>query len=800
MGENMGKNNTPDQNQSTQITLDKVNLTKSKQEGFEALKTKENPTGKDDSMKNNGQTQDSQTQGVSDSAPLIESGFKNVDDLLKSRIPTSWDLSAAAKDDSLLACLEIICSMLGRPTSGTALTSGLPLENNRLTPDKAVRAAARAHLSAKMVKKSLPDIMRFTLPAILILEGNKACVLVDRDEIRDTYEVIFPETGKGSVVLGEEDLKTFYSGTVIFLKQMYRYDQRSIDIAIDKPQEWFWGTLRKSWRIYVQVALSAILVNIFAIASPLFTMNVYDRVVPNAAKETLWVLSIGIFIIFGFDFLLKTLRVYFVDTAGKKADILLASRIFEQIMMMRLSSRPLSSGGFANEVREFETLREFFSSVSLVALIDLPFVILFIYVIYLVGGPVAYIPLIAAPIIIMGAVIFQRPLNQWVRRTFREAAQKHALLVEAISGLETIKSFGAEGRMQRNWERFVTQSAHSSKALKFFAALALNFSGLIQQVAYILMIIVGVYLIAEGQMTTGGLIACSILSSRALAPLSQMISLLTRYDQSMTALAALDKIVQLPTERPVGMSFLHRPIIKGNVEFQNVVFSYPGQSDKALDNFSINVEAGEKIGILGRIGSGKSTVEKLILGLYQPQSGAVKVDGTDIQQIDPADLRKHIGYVPQDIYLFFGSVRDNITFGSVDVDEELFNNAIHVSGVYDFVRHHPHGFDMQVGEGGSMLSGGQRQAIALARALIRNPSIFIFDEPTAQIDHASEARLVTRLGQYLKDKTFILITHRMPLLALVDRLVVLDGGKILADGPKEKVIELLSTSQIRTAK
>jgi len=732
-------------------------------------------------------------------SPLIEKEV-DVEGLMKSHIPTSWDLSGAAKDDSLLACLEIVCSMLGRPTSGSALISGLPLENNRLTPENAVRAAARAHLSARLVKKKLTDILAFTLPAILLLEGNKACILVDRDEVMNTYQVIFPETGKGSVLLTEEDLKTFYSGVAIFLKQMYRYDQRSIDIAIDKPEQWFWGTLRKSWRIYAQVAVSAILVNIFAIASPLFTMNVYDRVVPNAAKETLWVLAIGIFIIFGFDFLLKTLRVYFVDTAGKKADILLASRIFEQIMMMQLSSRPFSSGGFANEVREFETLREFFSSVTLVTLIDLPFVFLFIYIIYLVGGELAYIPLLSAPLIILGAVIFQKPLNEWVRRTFREAAQKHALLVEAISGLETIKSFGAEGRMQRNWERFVAQSANSSKTLKFFAALAVNFSGLIQQVAYILMIILGVYLISSGELTTGGLIACSILSSRALAPLSQMISLLTRFDQSMTALAALNKIIQMPTERPVGMNFLHRPHIKGEIEFHNVVFSYPGQSDKALDTMSLKIGAGEKVGVLGRIGSGKTTMEKLILGLYHPQSGSVKVDGTDIQQIDPADLRRHIGYVPQDIYLFFGSVRDNITLGSHDFDEESFMNAAVVSGVIDFVRQHPHGFDMQVGEGGTMLSGGQRQSIAIARALIRNPAIFIFDEPTAQIDHASEAKLIVRLGEYLKDKTFVLITHRMPLLSIVNRLLVMDSGKLIADGPKEKIIELLASSQIRSAK
>jgi ATP-binding cassette subfamily C protein LapB len=738
-------------------------------------------------------------QATSASSLARTAGQKPSKSLPKDKMMISWNLSSASKDDPLLSCLEIVCSILGKPTSGASLVSGLPLEKNRLTPENFVRAAARAYLSAKLVKKKLSDISKFTLPAVLLLEGEKACVLVDLDEALETYQVIFPDTGKGSTSLTADDLKTLYNGVVAFLKPMYRYDERSIDLAIDKPQQWFWGTLKKSWNIYIQVAISAVLVNLFAIASPLFTMNVYDRVVPNNAKQTLWVLAIGIFIVFCFDFLLRTLRVYFVDTAGKKADILLASRLFEQIMTMQLSSRPLSSGGFASEVREFETLREFFSSVTLVALIDLPFVFLFIYIIYLVGGPVAYVPLIAAPVIIIGALIFQRPLNAWVRKTFREGAQKHGLLVEAIAGLETIKSFGAEGRIQRNWERFVAESANSSKALKFFAALALNFSSLIQQLSYIFLIIVGVYLIGEGQMTMGGLIAASILSSRALAPLTQMISLLTRFDQSMTALAALDKIIHLPTERPIGKTFLHRPLLKGNIEFKNVDFSYADQSTKALDNFSIKVSAGEKIGILGRIGSGKSTAEKLILGLYSPQSGTIKLDGTDLQQIDPADLRKNIGYVPQDIYLFFGSIRENITFGSYDIDEDLFMKAAHISGVYDFVRSHPHGFDMQVGEGGNMLSGGQRQSIAIARALIRDPSIFLLDEPTAQIDHASEANLILRLEEYLKNRTLLLVTHRMPLLKLVDRLIIVDSGKIIADGPKEKIIELLTSSQIRTA-
>lgn len=719
---------------------------------------------------------------------------------LKSLKAPEWNYDQIHSDDPLLSCLETIAGILGNPTSSTALKAGLPLEKGYLTPSLFVRAADRIGLSARLIHKKLEQITPYTLPCVLLLEGDKACLLVGIDYENQSYEVVFPETGRGLVQLAKEDLKNFYSGNAFFVKKQYRYDQRSADLVVDKPRSWFWGTLKKSSAIYFQVALAAIFINLFAIASPLFTMNVYDRVVPNSAIETLWVLSIGILLVFIFEFILKMLRVYFVDTAGKKADILLASRLFETIMTMRLASRPKSSGAFANEVREFESLREFFSSATLVAFIDLPFVLMFLLTIYLLGGLLAIVPIVAIPIIIGGAYLFHAPLTDWVRRTFREGAQKHALLVEAINGLETIKSFAAEGRMQKNWERFVSQSADSSKALKFFAALAMNYSGLIQQSAYICVIILGVHLIAAGDITMGALIACSILTSRALAPLAQMVSLMTKFNQSMTALKVLDEIMKLPSERPKGKNFINRPLLKGKVEFKNVSFSYPDRDDKALIDINLKINAGDRIAFLGRIGSGKSTIERLALGLYEPTEGSVLYDNLDMRQIDPSDLRENIGYVPQDIYLFFGTLRENITFGSLDIDEERFLRAAEISGVMDFVSRHPAGFDMPISEGGSNLSGGQRQAIAVARALVRNPSIFLMDEPTSMMDHASEAGLTTRLGRFLQNKTFILITHRVPLLKIVNRLVVMDGGRIVADGPKDQIMTMLSKSQIRTAR
>ncbi len=710
--------------------------------------------------------------------------------------PTDWQ-GGAKSDDSLLGALEILAGLLGRSMSAAAFKAGLPLINNKLTPDLFVRAADRAGIAAQIVRKKLGDISPLTLPCVLVLEGNKACLLVEKED--EKLKVIFPEVGRGASELSVADLDKLYGGFAIFAQPQYRYDQRSVDLDVERPTAWFWGTLFRFWPIYSQVAMSAVLVNIFAIVSPLFVMTVYDRVVPNSATDTLWILAIGVLIVFGFDFLLKMLRVYFVDVAGKNADIILASRIYEQVLSIQMASKPSSSGGFANQLREFETVREFVSSATLVALVDLPFVFLFVGVIAFIGGKIAYIPLLSIPIVIIATLIFQGPLSAWVRRAFREGAQKHALLVESIHGLETIKSFGAESRMQRSWETFVNQSAESGKSLRLVSSLALNFSGFVQQASYIAVIIFGVYLIIGGELTMGGLIACSILSARAMAPLAQVVNLLTRLNQTRTALEALDKILKLPVERSKNLNYLNRPILKGDIEFKDAKFAYPSQKTPALKDFSLTLKAGEKVGLVGRIGSGKSTVEKLILNLYQAQEGTLKIDGTDIRQIDPADLRKNIGYMPQDIFLFFGSVRDNVAFGSEDMDDEAILRAAEISGVNDFVRSHPEGFDMPVGEGGANLSGGQRQSIAAARALIRDPSIRIMDEPTAMMDNTSEARFVMRLKQIIASKTVILISHRMPVLQLVDRLIVMDGGRIVADGPRDEVIRALSSSQIRSA-
>jgi len=699
-------------------------------------------------------------------------------------------------DDPLLECLVIITSLLERPHSGEALRAGLPLVNNRMTPDLFIRAAERANLSARLVRRKLADVTAMSLPCVLLLKGGKACVLAQIQN-RDTAVVILPETGRGVRQVPFSQIEEDYSGYVLFAKPEYQYDARSQATELPHRRSWFWGTLWRFRRIYYQVMLAALMINIFALGTPIFVMSVYDRVVPNNALDTMWVLAIGVAAIFVFDFILKNLRGYFVDTAGRHADILLSAQIYQQLMNIKLSSRPPSAGAFAQQLREFETLREFFTSATVATLVDLPFVFIFIAVIWILGGPVGIVPTIALPVVLVVGFLVQGPLALMVANASREAAQRHALLVESIVGLETIKSLGAEGRMQRNWERFVGTAATSGTRVRALTFIGMHFTALVSSLTTMGVVIVGVYQITAGEMSMGALIAAMILTGRAMVPMGQVAALLSRWNQSMVALRTLDQIMHLPVERPRGAAFLHRPVLKGAIEFKDVNFKYPEQAIGALNDVSFKLRAGERVGIIGKIGSGKTTLEKLILGLYTPEEGAVWIDGADVQQIDPADLRRNIGYVPQDIFLFFGSVRDNIAMAAPYADDNAVLRAAQIAGIDTWVSKHPMGFDWPVGERGEFLSGGQRQAVAIARALVRDPNILVLDEPTSNMDKGSEDLFIQRLEQYLEGRTMVIVTQRVSMLKLVDRLLVMDGGKVVADGPRDKVLETLARGQIR---
>lgn len=714
---------------------------------------------------------------------------------------TDWRIAPSAADfeDPLFICLSILAGLQERPISTEALKAGLPHAPGRIPPEVAIRAAERAGLTARLMHRPrLDKILPVTLPCILLLEHGNACLLLKRIS-KSRVEIVLPE-GRGTTkTVDLETLQTQYAGYAIFARPDFKFDDRASEIRFKDHRGWFWGTLAKFWPIYSHVLLASVLINAFAIASPLFVMNVYDRVVPNNATETLWVLAIGIGTVFVFEFMMRNLRTYFVDVAGKNADIIIASRLLERLMAMRLDTKPPSTGALANNLREFESLREFFTSGTMIALVDLPFIFLFIAVTWLIAGPVAMIPLIAVPLVVLAGAALQFPLRRVVEKTYRESNQKHALLIEAIDGLETIKATAAESRVQRAWERFVGLTADSSGKARFISSLATTFAQAAVQFVTVSVVVYGVYLIAEGELTMGALVAATILTGRALAPLGAIAAMLTRLQQSRVALKALDSLMRMPVERPPDKRFLHRPGLAGQIDFKGVSFSYPGQQGEALANVSFGIQPGERVGILGRIGSGKSTIARLMMGLYEAAEGSVLIDGTDIRQIDPADLRRSIGYVSQDNFLFYGTVRENIAFGAPHVDDQAILRAAHVGGVTDFLRSHPVGFDLQVGERGMALSGGQRQAVVIARALLLDPPIIVLDEPTSCMDNSTEAAFKQRLEQVLGDKTLVLVTHRSSLLSLVDRLIIVDNGLIVANGPKDQVLEALKGGQVRAA-
>ncbi|MGH6953789.1 MAG: type I secretion system permease/ATPase, partial [Alphaproteobacteria bacterium] len=612
-----------------------------------------------------------------------------------------------------------------------------------------------------------------------------------------TAQLVLPDSGGGERRVALAELDTQYMGYALFARPearmgLGRTESRHDEPDRERPRSWFWGTLWTFWPIYAEVALGALLINLFALASPLFIMNVYDRVVPNNATATLWVLAVGVAVVFGFEFALRILRSYFADVAGRGADTIIASRMFEQVMGVKLAARPKSMGALVNHLREFETLRDFFTSATLTTLIDLPFVLLFVGMIWLVGGPIAWIPLLAAPLVFGVGLLTQLPLERLVRRSFADSARKHGILFEAVGGLETIKAMGAEGRMQRGWERYVGASAATGVRLRGWSTFAVSFATLAQNLVTVAIVLFGVYRIGDGDLSMGGLIACTILASRTMAPLGQIAAIATRLQHARAALGALDKIMGMPVERPADRSFLHRPSLEGEIEFKDVVFGYPGQPAPVLNGVSFRVAAGERVGLIGRVGSGKSTLGRLVLGLYEPVSGSVLVDGTDVRQVDPADLRRNIGSVPQEIYLFSGTVRDNIAFSAAEADDPAVLRAARIAGVDDFIRLNPAGYDLAVGERGDALSGGQRQAIALARGLAAERPVLVLDEPTNAMDANAENQFKARLMEILPGKTLLLMTHRYSLLSLVERLILIDGGKVVADGPRDKVLERLA--------
>ncbi|WP_228126522.1 type I secretion system permease/ATPase [Candidatus Marinarcus aquaticus] len=695
--------------------------------------------------------------------------------------------------DTLLECLLFLSKYHERPASAESLISGLAVYNTVMNPRMFTQSAKRIGLITKTVKRDIKDISKLALPSVMMLGSDKSCVLLDLDLKKNEALVMMPEVSLGETKISIDELEKLYNGYLLVIKPAYNFDNRlSREISVKQPKKWFWGTMRRNKPIYIKVAIAALVINMFILATPLFTMNVYDRVLPNNALDTLWVLAIGILVVMVFDFILKLLRAHFIEIAGKRADITMSSKIFDQLLNIRLDAKPASTGQFVSRLQGFESVREFFTSATVATVVDLPFIVIFIAIIFFIGGPIGYISIFTVFIAFAFSYYMQKPIKDTVAKSSKEDQIKQTTLTETVAGLEIIKSVRAQNRMRTHWENSINQTSYFGKKAHYLSQVVTFFTAFISQFSNIAVVIVGVYLASEGEMTMGAIIASMMLNGRVIAPVSQIVGMIIRLDRTMLSLNNIDEIMNMPVERNDAQRYLSRPDLSGDIQFKDITFSYKGKNFDVLKNLNITIKEGEKVGIIGKIGSGKSTLWKLLMNLYEPTRGSILIDKTDIRQIDPVDLRRAIGCVPQEAFLFMGTVKDNITIGEQFATDEQILKAAKIAGVHDFLGKHDAGYDLIVGERGEGLSGGERQSITLARALLTDPKILILDEPTNSMDGQTEEAFKRRMKEIVKDKTLILVTHRPSVLSLVDRLIVMDDGKVIADGSKEEVLKVLS--------
>jgi len=701
----------------------------------------------------------------------------------------NFDLLKARKVDTLLESLLFLSKYHQRASSKESLIYGLSLHDELMNTEKFIQSAKRINLISKLVyNEKIKDISKLVLPSVILLKDGSSGILLDIDENKNIATVIFPELSDGEININIDELDEKYTGNVIIVKAAYKFQNRvNNEVIIPEPKKWFWGAMKRNNSIYIRVIIAAIFINIFVIATPLFIMNVYDRILPNNALETLWALSIGIFIVMIFDFILKLIRAYYLGKASKRADIVMSNKIFDQLLNLRLEEKPSSTGMFVNRLQSFQSIRDFFATATVAAIVDIPFLIIFIGIIFYIGGVLGWITFLTLFIAIAFSLIMQKPIKRSVENISKEEQLKHTTLNETVTGLEIIKSIRGQNRMKTHWDKSLEQTVYFNEKSQFLSQITTYFTSFISQLSNIFVIIGGVYLASVGEMTMGAIVATMMLNRRALSPISQIVGMILRYDKTMLALNNIDSVMNMEVERE-NKVYLSRPALKGDIEFKDVSFSYKNQSYEALKNINLTIKEGEKIAILGKIGSGKSTLVKLLQNLYVPTKGSIQIDKTDVRQIDPVDLRRSIGVVPQEPFLFMGSVKDNITISEPFATDEEILRASQIAGVHEFLGKHDAGYDFQVGERGAGLSGGEIQSVTLARALISNPNIMILDEPTNAMDRQTEKEFIRKLETILKNQTVVLITHKTSILSIVDRIIVFDNGRIIADGPREQIL------------
>ncbi len=721
-----------------------------------------------------------------------------------------------AHTDPLIHALVLTLKLHGLDISMEGLTQGIPPsgKDGRFVVNDLIRAADANGALVILKERKLTQITEIVLPAILILKSGDAVVY--RRRLGDgRYVLSSTETGVEEITVTEAQLNTFYSGFCLFVRPP-REDSSSrregaapqnaagsatgdgAGQAFDDSRKghWFWSTVWRYRGYYVEVAFATVLINVLALAGTFFTMNVYDRVVPNLAFVTLWTLATGVAIAMAFEFLARNIRAWLLDNAGKKADLLLGSALFRQTLQIRLEHRSASPGAYANNLKEFESLRDFVTSATLAAMADLPFLFLFIFVIGMIAGPIMWVAVCAVPLILFANILIQFPLAKLVNENMKESSIKHGVLIEAVEGVETIKALRAEAWLQRQYEVSSALTARSAMRSRLLSNIVIHFCTSIQLFATVAAVVWGVYLIADGKLTMGALIGAVMLIGRALAPVSQITALGVRFQQARSALKNLNRIMAQPTDREAGRSYLNKSLFQGELRAESLVYQYSQESPQVVRNVSLHIKPGERVVMLGRIGSGKSTLLKVLSGLYRPGSGQVFLDQLDIVQIEPNAVRRSVAFVAQEARLFHGTLRQNLVVGNPQASDEWMLRVAEAVGVADIARAHPRGYDMVINERGEGLSGGQRQAVAIARALITKPSVILLDEPTSAMDQMSEQRALNAIVELAAGKTIVMVTHKMSIVGFAQRLIVLDSGQKVADGPRQAVLDALNAGKV----
>lgn len=705
--------------------------------------------------------------------------------------------------DPLLDALVWLTRHHGRERSAASLTAELPA-SERLAPHEAPRLLHDAGFEAAWVARPLAEIHPLLLPAVLRLADGGACIATRRHEDGD-YDIVLPGAGDTVRRCPAGELEGRYAGeALVAAPAIASADTPGSPLADGLGAgHWLWGTLRRFVPYYRGALVAALLSNVLMMVGGLVTSVIYDKVLPHQAYVTLWALAAGAALALGFDLLARQLRSHLIDVAGRKADLLIGSRMLRQTLAVRMEHRPASAGSYAHHLAQIEIVRDFFASATLSALSDLPFVVLFVGMTFVIGGPLGWVLVGAIPLILGIAALIQGALRRTMRANMAQQAELQGILVETVEGLEDLKAAGAQGRFLQRFEESTALAAATALRARALSSWTNNVSSVAQQAVTLVMLVWGVYLIGDGKVTAGALIGAVMFAGRAIAPLGSVVALATRYQGARAALAALNRLMALPTERDCGRRYVPAPRIGGRIAMHDLAFTYPsdgpGPAPRVLHRINLRIEAGERIAILGRIGSGKSTVLRLLAGLYQPTEGRVEVDGLDLRQIDPADFRRAVGFVSQEPRLFHGTLRENVTMGRGALTPEALAEVARITGLDRVAAAHPLGWDRPVGEGGTLLSGGQRQLVALARCLVTAPAIVLMDEPTSSMDAQSETHFLRRLHEAAGDRTLVMVTHRPAVLELAQRLVVVDAGQVVMDGPKAAVLAALGGARTPAA-